>query len=51
MRGNWRIKVRIAKKSDVKTWTNAKGSGSLVNLEFIDKEGSRMQGTMFTESL
>ena len=49
IRGNWRIKVRITKKSDVRTWSNAKGEGQLMNLEFIDREGSRMQGTLFRE--
>ena len=27
MKGLWRIKVRVTKKFDVKTWQNAKGEG------------------------
>lgn len=41
--------MRITKKSDVRTWHNSKGEGQLQNLEFIDREGSHMQGTLFRE--
>ena len=27
IKGNWRIKVRITKKSDIRTWHNSKGEG------------------------
>jgi ssDNA-binding replication factor A large subunit len=27
MKGNWRIKIRVTKKGEVKTWQNAKGEG------------------------
>jgi ssDNA-binding replication factor A large subunit len=27
MKGNWRIRVRVVKKSEVRTWVNAKGEG------------------------
>ena len=49
IKGNWRIKVRITKRSEVRTWHNSRGEGQLQNLEFIDKEGAQMQGTLFRE--
>lgn len=49
MKGNWRIKVRLVKKSEIKSWKNAKGEGQLLNAEFIDQQGSKIQGTMFKE--
>ena len=42
MRGQWRIRVRILRKSEIRTWQNAKGEGKLLNLEMTDREGSRM---------
>jgi len=32
----WKIKARITKKGEKKTWKNAKGSGTLLNIELID---------------
>ena len=49
MKGNWRIKVRLVKKSEIKSWKNAKDEGQLLNAEFIDQQGSKIQGTMFKE--
>ena len=51
MRGCWRIKVRCRYKSEEKKWQNAKGEGSLVHLELTDREGSRMQATLFKEMI
>ena len=34
IKGMWRIKVRLIKKYDIKTWQNAKGEGQLQNVEF-----------------
>jgi len=39
MKGNWRVKLRCTKKSDIRTWDNEKGSGSLVNVDFCDRDG------------
>lgn len=49
MKGNWRIRVRIVKKGEVKSWSNAKGEGQLLNLEMVDGKGSKMQCTLFKE--
>lgn len=37
---DWRIKARVLKKSNLKTFTNQKGTGSLFNIDLIDKEGT-----------
>lgn len=37
MKGNWRIKVRLTKKTEVRTWKNAKGEGMLQNVEIMDE--------------
>ena len=49
IKGNWTIRVRITKKSEVRSWQNSKGEGRLQNLDFVDREGSHMQGTLFRE--
>ena len=49
MKGNWRMRVRIMKKGEIRTWQNAKSEGQLMNLDFIDAKGTKMQGTLFKE--
>jgi len=34
----WVIKVKVMKKL-LKNWSNTKGSGTLLNLELMDKDG------------
>jgi replication factor A1 len=51
MKGNWRIKLRCTKKSDIRTWENDKGSGSLVNCDFCDRDGNKIQATLFKEMI
>jgi ssDNA-binding replication factor A large subunit len=41
--------VRISKKGEVREWTNQKGTGSLLALEFVDIRGTKMQATLFKE--
>jgi len=45
------MKVRVAKKGDVKTWQNAKGEGKLMNLEIVDSNGDKMQATLFRDQV
>jgi hypothetical protein len=33
---DWKIKARITKKYDVKSWKNVKSEGHLMNVELID---------------
>ena len=47
----WKIKARITKLGDERTWNNAKGTGKLQNFDLMDKEGTQMQCTMFNEQI
>lgn len=49
LRWDWRIKVRLTKKGERRTWKNDRGEGYLINLELIDEEGSQIQATLFKE--
>ncbi len=42
MGNKWRIKCRIAKKNDRRTWRNDRGEGYLLNVELVDEEGGRI---------
>lgn len=47
---DWRIKARIIKKGDMRTWNNAKGQGNLFSIDMMDAEGTQIQATFFKES-
>ena len=36
---NWTIKALVTQKSDVRTWSNARGEGKLFNVTLIDESG------------
>lgn len=36
---DWRIKARVTKKGDIRTWNNARGTGKLLNIDLVDKDG------------
>jgi replication factor A1 len=42
MGNKWRIKCRIAKKNDRRTWRNDRGEGYLLNVELVDEDGARI---------
>ncbi len=44
---DWCIKARIVKKGPLKEWSNAKGSGKLLNIDLVDKAGTMIQATAF----
>ncbi|XBW36073.1 hypothetical protein QEN19_001648 [Hanseniaspora menglaensis] len=46
---NWAIKARVSFKSDVKTWSNQRGSGSLFNVHFLDETGE-IRATGFNDA-
>jgi replication factor A1 len=46
---DWRIKARVTKKTPLREWNNLKGSGCLLNLELMDKEGTLILATFFNE--
>ncbi|KAG6545076.1 hypothetical protein Mapa_013459 [Marchantia paleacea] len=46
----WTIKVRVTNKGPMRTFSNARGSGNLFNVELTDEEGTQIQATMFKEA-
>lgn len=49
MGATWTIRARCASKSEMRTYTNAKGEGNLFNVEFIDEDGTRIEATLWRE--
>ena len=47
----WTIKGRITSKSEVRTWSNAKGEGSLFGVEILDSSGYDVRATFFKEAV
>lgn len=47
---DWKIKARVTKKREKRSWTNARGTGTLFNVDLIDKEGTQIQATFFKEA-
>ena len=43
----WTIKGRITKKSDIRSWNNAKGAGTLFSIDVMDKDNGEIRGTFF----
>lgn len=46
----WTIKARVTKKSDIRTWSNARGEGKLFSLELMDESGE-IRCTGFTDAV
>ena len=44
----WTIKVRVTKKMDIRTWSNARGEGKLFCVHLIDESGE-IKATAFNE--
>lgn len=38
---------RVTKKSDMRTWSNARGEGQLFSVDLLDEDGSEIKGTFF----
>eukprot|EP00934_Nitzschia_sp_Nitz4_P006910 Nitzschia sp. Nitz4//scaffold36_size144017//30182//32050//NITZ4_003070-RA/size144017-processed-gene-0.222-mRNA-1//1//CDS//3329549408//6900//frame0 len=47
----WTIKARVVSKSDIRTWSNAKGEGSLFSMELLDSSGMDIRATLFKEAV
>lgn len=39
---DWRIKARITKKYERKSWKNARSEGYLLNIELMDQHGTQI---------
>ena len=46
----WTIKARVTAKGDKRTWTNAKGEGSLFSVDLLDAQGGQIRATMFKDA-
>ena len=47
----WTIRARITTKSDVRTWSNARGEGSLFSAELLDQSGVDIKAAFFKEAV
>ena len=44
---DWKIKVRVSKKGEIKQYNSGRGSGCLMNWDLIDRYGTMIQWTFF----
>jgi replication factor A1 len=47
----WTIKVRVTGKSDIKTWNNDRGNGSLFKIDLLDETGGEIGAAFFKEAV
>jgi len=47
----WVLRAKIMNKSDVRTWSNAKGEGSLFSIVLLDSSGYDVKCTFFKEAV
>jgi len=47
----WTIEARVVAKSDIRTWSNPKGEGSLFSIDLLDSSGMDIRATMFKEAV
>ena len=47
----WTIKARVTTKSDIRSWSNAKGEGTLFSVELLDSSGVDVKATFFKEAV
>ncbi|KAL7507216.1 hypothetical protein ACHAXN_005576 [Cyclotella atomus] len=47
----WVIRAKVTNKSDVRTWQNAKGEGTLFSITLLDSSGYDVKCTFFKESV
>jgi replication factor A1 len=47
----WTVRARVTVKSDIKSWSNAKGEGTLFSIELLDAGGTDIRATFFREAV
>eukprot|EP00550_Attheya_septentrionalis_P007580 CAMPEP_0198296596 /NCGR_PEP_ID=MMETSP1449-20131203/33246_1 /TAXON_ID=420275 /ORGANISM="Attheya septentrionalis, Strain CCMP2084" /LENGTH=643 /DNA_ID=CAMNT_0043997261 /DNA_START=49 /DNA_END=1980 /DNA_ORIENTATION=+ len=47
----WTIKGRVTSKSAIRTWSNAKGDGSLFSIDILDASATDVRATFFKEAV
>lgn len=45
----WTIKARVVNKGDMRSWNNARGSGTLFSVTLVDESGGEIRGTFFKD--
>ena len=48
---DWKLKAKVARKGEKKSWSNARGTGYLMSVDLIDSNGDQIQGTFFKEAV
>jgi len=46
----WKIKVRVIKKLNLRTWNNTRGEGKFFSVNLLDSNGGEIRATMFNEA-
>jgi len=46
----WTLKARVTHKSEMKSWKNPKGEGTLFSIDLIDQDKTEIRGTFFKEA-
>jgi len=46
----WTIKARVTAKSEMKQWSNERGSGQLFSVDLLDAHGGQIRATMFKDA-
>jgi len=47
----WTIRARVTNKSEIRTWSNPNGEGSLFSVELLDSSGVDIRGAFFKEAV
>eukprot|EP01105_Mastigella_eilhardi_P000284 TRINITY_DN1038_c0_g3_i1.p1 TRINITY_DN1038_c0_g3~~TRINITY_DN1038_c0_g3_i1.p1 ORF type:complete len:685 (+),score=222.62 TRINITY_DN1038_c0_g3_i1:234-2057(+) len=47
----WTIKARVTSKSNIREWTNARGSGKLFSADLVDADGGEIRMTGFSDCI
>ena len=47
----WTIQARVTSKSDIRSWSNARGEGTLFSIELLDSSAVDVKATFFKEAV
>jgi replication factor A1 len=47
----WKLRAKVTRKGEIKTWSNSRGTGYLLNIELTDSKGDQIQATFFKEAV
>lgn len=46
----WTIRARVTSKSNLRTFTNARGTGKVFSIDLLDSSGGQIRGTFFNDA-